>query len=77
MARDYLRHVISSVRQISLEAMMPGPTPETNPFEANPVEFNVPSELDLAVNLANVMCQSFRQVKKLFISAVEIQDRAL
>ncbi|XP_057784620.1 homeobox-leucine zipper protein REVOLUTA-like isoform X2 [Salvia miltiorrhiza] len=61
MARDYLRHVISCVKQISLEAMLPGLTPETNSIEANlAMEFNVTSELDFVVNLANLMCQCYR-----------------
>ncbi|KAL1542441.1 homeobox-leucine zipper protein HOX9-like [Salvia divinorum] len=61
MARGYLRHVISSVKDISLEAMLPGATPETNSNAANPaMEFNVTSELDFTVNLANLMCQSYR-----------------
>ncbi|XP_042017942.1 homeobox-leucine zipper protein HOX9-like [Salvia splendens] len=61
MARGYVRHVVSSVKEISLEAMLLGATPETNSIAANPaMEFNVSSELDFTVNLANLICQSYR-----------------
>lgn len=53
MARDYVRHVISSVKKISLEAMLPVPNPETISFD----------ESDFAASLVDLMCQSYRQVK--------------
>lgn len=69
MARGYVRHVVSSVKEISLEAMLLGATPETNSIAANPsTEFNVPSELDFTVNLANLMCQSYRHVFEMLLS---------
>lgn len=64
MARDYVRHVISSVKKISLEAMLPVPNPETSSVEENQaMEFNITSESDFAASLVNLMCQSYRQVK--------------
>lgn len=67
MARDYVRHVISSVKKISLEAMLAGSNPETSATEENlAMEFNFTSESDFAVNLINSMCQSYRQVKYYF-----------
>ncbi|XP_042011431.1 homeobox-leucine zipper protein HOX9-like isoform X1 [Salvia splendens] len=63
MARGYLRHIVSSVKEMSLEAMLLGatPAPETNSIAANPaMEYNDTPELDFTVNLANLMCQSYR-----------------
>lgn len=66
MAREYARHVVSSVKKISQEALLPGSNPEANSVEENPsIGFNVISEPDFAVNLANLMCQSYRQVNNL------------
>lgn len=64
MAREYVRHVISSVKNISLGTMPQGSNPEMNSTEANPATgFNITSESTFAVNLANLVCQSYRQVK--------------
>ncbi|KAH6801686.1 hypothetical protein C2S51_033132 [Perilla frutescens var. frutescens] len=61
MAREYVRHVVSCVKFFSQEALMPESYPETNCIEVNPaMGFNVTSEPDFAINLANLMCQSYR-----------------
>ncbi|KAL9165396.1 hypothetical protein ABFS82_06G168400 [Erythranthe guttata] len=62
MAQQYIRHVISSVKKISMEIMTPGSNPEMNSTEANPAaEFNnISSESTYAVNLATLICQSYR-----------------
>ncbi|KAI3470468.1 hypothetical protein Pfo_027131 [Paulownia fortunei] len=61
MARQYVQHVISSVKNISL--MPSGSNPEMNSIEANPaMGFKITPESTYAVNLANLICQSYRQV---------------
>lgn len=70
MARDYIRYVISCVKNISQEAMLPAPHPVMNSTVVNPaMGFNsMNSASSFAFNLAILMCQSYRQVKEMFIS---------
>ncbi|KAL8533111.1 hypothetical protein ACS0TY_009383 [Phlomoides rotata] len=57
MARDYIRYVMSYVKSISHEALLPAP----NPAVANPaMAFNSTSTQTFAFNLAMLMCQGYR-----------------
>ncbi|KAG8390798.1 hypothetical protein BUALT_Bualt01G0121000 [Buddleja alternifolia] len=63
MARKYVQHVISSVKNISQEIMASGSNPEINSIEANPtMELQITPESTYAANLANLICQSYRSI---------------
>lgn len=71
MAREYIRHVMSCVKNLSQEAMILAPNPEMISIVANPaMGFNSTSASTFAFNLAILMCQSYRQVKEPFIFSV-------
>ncbi|KAL0358663.1 UNVERIFIED_CONTAM: Homeobox-leucine zipper protein REVOLUTA [Sesamum angustifolium] len=61
MARQYVKSVISSVKNISLRTMSSGSNPVMHSHEANPaVGLKITPESSYFADLADLMCQSYR-----------------
>ncbi|XP_011084331.1 homeobox-leucine zipper protein REVOLUTA-like isoform X2 [Sesamum indicum] len=60
MARQYVKSVISSVKNISLRTMSSGSNPVMHSHEANPAMGLKIPESTYFVNLADLICQSYR-----------------
>ncbi|XP_011076981.1 homeobox-leucine zipper protein REVOLUTA-like isoform X2 [Sesamum indicum] len=61
IARKYVQHVISYVKNISLEAMPSGSNPETASNKSDPAtRLMIAPDSTYAATLANLICQSYR-----------------
>ncbi|KAL0303156.1 UNVERIFIED_CONTAM: Homeobox-leucine zipper protein REVOLUTA [Sesamum radiatum] len=64
VARKYVQHVISYVKNISLEAMPSGSNPEANSNTSDPATgLMIAPDSTYAATLANLICQSYRQIE--------------
>ncbi|KAL0402243.1 UNVERIFIED_CONTAM: Homeobox-leucine zipper protein REVOLUTA [Sesamum latifolium] len=64
IARKYVQHVISYVKNISLEAMPSGSNPETDANKSDPAtRLMIAPDSTYAATLANLICQSYRQIE--------------
>ncbi|KAL0298698.1 UNVERIFIED_CONTAM: Homeobox-leucine zipper protein REVOLUTA [Sesamum radiatum] len=64
VARKYVQHVISYVKNISFEATLSGSNPETNSNKSDPATgLMIAPDSTYAATLANLICQSYRQIE--------------